>query len=58
MKRGDKEIICFKSHKALEVILDALDAQPETNTSNPPVYDLTFVERYQQAYFGLNTEAN
>ena len=54
MKHGDKEIICFKSHKALEVILDNLDAQPETDTANPPVYDMTWKERF----FGLNQEAN
>lgn len=35
MKRGDKEIICFKSHKALEVILDNLDAQPESDIGTP-----------------------
>ena len=58
MKRGDKEIIAIKSHKALEIILDNLDAQPETNTYTPPVYDVTFTERYQQGIFGAKLEAN
>ena len=54
MKEGDKLIIARRSLPVLERLLDNLDAQPETDTANPPVYDITWQERF----FGLNQEAN
>ena len=56
MKRGDKEIICFKSHKALEVILDNLDAQPQTDTATPQAHPADGRSYINQASWNIYLE--
>ena len=56
MKRGDKEIICFKSHKALEIILDNLDAQPQTDTATPQAHPADGRSYINQASWNMYLE--
>jgi hypothetical protein len=50
MKTGDLDLISMKSHKALEVILDNLDAQPDSDTAHPQF--AAELETLDEIFFG------